>query len=228
MDAITSENEWLEYFSSLNSWQPSLKPTIVLTPHPDDETLCAGGIITDLHLKEVDVTVIAITDGENAYKDVSNLRNIRSLEQDHALATLGIKKEKIHRLKYEDSNVASDEDKLEKTLLSYINCPMNIFAPWKFDFHPDHEAVGRVAEKIAAITESTLIFYFFWTWHRGTVDTVKQLPLRLYQLSPQTLETKLKAINYYQSQLVHYNNEPILPEKFLLPTKRTFEVFLPL
>jgi LmbE family N-acetylglucosaminyl deacetylase len=229
MISKTPESKWLLHLSKLPKWKPAPLPTIVLTPHPDDETLGAGGLIFDLQRNGVPIKIIAVTHGENSYENVKNLGDIRKQEQEKALLTLGINPENISRLNITDSSVQSFETELESYLHSIITGPVNIIAPWKNDYHPDHESVGRVAERIASQTKSSLIFYFFWTWHHALIETVSSLPLYVYPLSLQARRLKREAINCYQSQLFTFQDQdPILPENLLTPSKRNFEVYLPL
>ena len=125
-------------------------PTLVLAPHPDDETLGAGGLIAKLRSQDVPVTVVAITDGENAYADTQNLRDIRVPEQTEALRRLGVLAAMVHRLHLPDRDVAEYEDKLVDLLLPLIMPGMHIVAPWQRDFHPDHEAAGRAAARVCS------------------------------------------------------------------------------
>jgi hypothetical protein len=41
---FTPEAEWLPGFVDLADWELPVVPTLVLAPHPDDETLGAGGL----------------------------------------------------------------------------------------------------------------------------------------------------------------------------------------
>ena len=70
-------------------WEPPFVPTLVLEPHPDDETLGAGGLTVKLCSLGVPVTVVALTDGDHAYTDAHNLGEIRVREQTEALHRLG-------------------------------------------------------------------------------------------------------------------------------------------
>jgi LmbE family N-acetylglucosaminyl deacetylase len=227
MEPVASEKNWQHYLSNLLAWQPIDLPTFIITPHPDDETLGAGGLIADLIKKGVDVTVVSVTNGENAYVNFPQLSAIRKVEQENALYELGLTANKIIRLNITDSDVQANVEQLENALLKLIRTPANIFATWLGDFHPDHEAVGQAALKVAQQTASKLTFYFFWTWHRGTIATIQQLPLRIYPLNMSAYNKKQAAIHCYQSQLAPVNEKPILPKKILIPAQRDYEVFYP-
>lgn len=222
---LVTENKWRCYLKKLPLWSPPPGKMIILSPHPDDETLSAGGLISDLRQNNTDVRIIAITDGEQAYKDIKLLGLIRKKEQELALKTLGIAKEHIIRLGLKDSTLHSAERVLEQRLVPFIEPNTHLLAPWSGDFHPDHEAVGRVAAKIAREYNILLSFYFFWTWHQASFSTITSLPLQIYPLTAHALHQKQLALNCYRSQQNHFRQHPILPKHLLGPAKRPFEVY---
>lgn len=263
---LVSESEWLERLEPLAQlaqlaplgdlpgdlpgglpfWELPSSRVLVLAPHPDDETLAAGGLIASLRANGVSVRVVAVTDGENAYPhedgaSSSMQRQIREVEQTEALQQLGVDRSEIIRLRLPDSDVAAHEAKLIALLLPLVantsaasdnSAPpaaTHLIAPWHGDFHPDHEACGRAAAQVARLTGATLTSYFFWTWHRGTghtLETLDRQQLRAFPLSEQALKAKLDALHCHRSQLEHPSGEPILPERLLAPAYRPFEIFL--
>jgi LmbE family N-acetylglucosaminyl deacetylase len=66
---IVGESEWMPRLADLPRWEPPLRHALVVAPHPDDETLGTGGLIAALRSRGIEVTVVAVTDGENAYPD---------------------------------------------------------------------------------------------------------------------------------------------------------------
>lgn len=225
---ITSEKDWLNFLNKKQIWDIPLIDTIILAPHPDDETLGAGGLIFDLKTKKINVLVIAVTDGENAYPNMENLGPVRKKEQEQALQILGVPKEMIIRLQLKDGALKEEEDKLENLILPLINRKIHLLAPWTGDYHPDHEAVGRTAIKIAKQKKIPLSFYFFWTWHYSNPLDMNKLPLCIYPLNFESFSNKQKAIDCYISQLSKKEGfRPILQKHTLIPTKRCFEVYYP-
>ena len=223
---LIGETEWINSLSTLPEWDPPSAPVLVIVPHPDDETLGIGGLIATLCSRGVDVVVVAITDGENAYSNSPGLGELRRMEQTHALSRLGVGNEKIVRFELPDSGVASREEELIERLMPLVSADTHILAPWHGDFHPDHEACGRAAEEVARRTGGRLTSYFFWIWHRGSVESLKELRLRAFPLNDEVLSAKTDALFHHQSQLAHESGEPILPESLLAPARRPFEVFL--
>jgi LmbE family N-acetylglucosaminyl deacetylase len=220
-----SEEDWSGFLNGLPLWQPTEQSIVLLAPHPDDETLGAGGFLAAQCLRSIDVTVVAVTDGENAYAGHTGLAAIRRPEQVDALGRLGVSADKITRLGLRDSDVKSQVDELVERLIPLVCETTHLLAPWRGDFHPDHEACGSAAEEVARRTGARLTSYFFWTWHLGNISLVSDLPLRSFPLTEETMEAKAEALSCHRSQLEHSSGAPILPEDLLGPARRPFEVF---
>ena len=224
---VVQEAEWMSLLSDLPRWQPPEKPTVVISPHPDDETLGSGGLIARLRSRGTDVTVVAVTDGENAYGDDVGLGEIRVREQTNALGKLGVDPQHVIRFRFPDSGLRDCEGRLVEVLQSVVSENTHIIAPWRFDFHPDHEVCGRAAEAVARNKEVQITSYFFWTWHRGDRKMLDGLQLVSLLLAPDEIRAKQDALHCHQSQLERPGGSPILPDDLLGPARRTFEVFLP-
>lgn len=225
----TSEQDWLQRLQALPTWRPSNGPMVVVAPHPDDEILSVGGLLAEQSARGVDLTVIAVTDGEHAYpqsNDSAALGRLRCNEQTAALERVGVPREKVSRLRLPDSDVSTHLRTLTERLCAFVSRETNLLAPWRGDFHPDHEACGHAAEQAARMTGATLISYFFWTWHRGTPELLQGLPLRSLSLSQPARIAKAEALCCHRSQLFRQGGEPILPPSLLAPAERPFEVFL--
>jgi len=219
------EAEWLALLREVPEWNPPSVPTLVVAPHPDDETLGAGGLIAAQRGRGVDVLAVAVTDGEKAYRDTPGLGLQREQEQLNALERLSVPRDCITRFRFPDANVASFEAQLEERLAPMISRDMLVVMPWKGDRHPDHEACGRVAERLAKRAGATMCSYFFWTWHWGGVDDLRGLSLRRFQLTDELLRAKTEALSCHRTQLEHEGGGPVLPELLLQPARRAFEVF---
>lgn len=222
---LTPDEEWQRVLRDRPLWVPPALRTIIVAPHPDDETLGAGGLISSLRRRRVEVTVVAVTDGENAYSDGRSLAPIRRREQEEALQILGVEKDHLARLGLPDRSVSEYEAELMDRLLPLTRSRCHLIAPWTGDFHPDHEACGRAAKEAALRSGSHLSFYFFWTWHRGKPQDLANLILKRFPLDSPARIRKSQAVNCHRSQLYHSSGKPILPDDLLGPTEWPFEVF---
>lgn len=221
----TSEEEWLNFLNSKPHWVIPGENIVILSPHPDDETLGVGGLIYNLRKQNKSVKVIAVTDGENAYPDMNNLRELRQKEQEDALSLLGLTSEDIIRLRLEDSGLTQQINVLKAALAPYFTTQNHIIAPWIKDYHADHEVIGRVAKSLAQDHKTALSFYFFWTWHYSSIKDLEPYNLELYKLDKETRELKQKALACYGSQYDYDRGAPILSTHQLAPAFRPFEVF---
>jgi len=222
---LISDDTWKLALEEESVWNPPTDRVVIVAPHPDDETLGAGGLIATLRRRNVEITVVAVTDGENAYEATPNLGLIRSREQEEALQVLGVKPDHILRLRIPDRYICEHEDELIDKLLPLTDSDCHLVAPWTGDFHPDHEACGRAAKEVARRTGAKLSLYFFWTWHRGEPGTLRGVPLRRFLLDSDALHSKEEALRRHRSQLNHPSGEPILPDYLLGPIRWPYEVF---
>ena len=222
---LVRETEWAFRLNSIPAFKPGGASMLVVVPHPDDETLAIGGLIASQRAKGVDVTIVAVTDGENAYVENKGLAELRREEQTRALARLGVPQHKILRLGLIDSDVAAQVNELAVRLRPLITPATQVLAPWVGDFHPDHVACARATKMIVQDVGATLVSYFFWTWHRGTVATLNGLKLQKFALSGETSIAKGEALACHASQLKHGPEPEILPDHLLWPARMPFEVF---
>ena len=222
---ITQEPVWNARLARLPLWSPPSTRILFVSPHPDDEVLAAGGFLAAQRSKGIEITVVSVTDGENAYGHCDRLGAIRVQEQIAALARLGIQRDKIVRLGLVDSGVEASQALLIERLLPLVDASTHLVAPWHGDFHPDHQACGRAAEVVAERTGARLSSYFFWTWHRAPVEIIDRLNLSRFLLDDGLLAAKTEALAFHCSQLIRVSGDPILPECLLAPARRPFEVF---
>jgi LmbE family N-acetylglucosaminyl deacetylase len=222
----TTEHTWIDFLQLMPEWMPADQPTVVVVPHPDDETLGAGGMIATQRFRRIPATLLAVTDGEAAYPDVPDLASTRRSEQTRAAEAPGVASNAIIRFGLRDSAVAESEETLTNRIEACIKTDTLLVAPWPHDPHPDHEACGRAAATAAKRTGATLIFYFFWTWHRFRPECLTGLPLRRLPMSARAGSCRARALSCHRSQLHRKEGPPILPEIFLAPARRLFETFV--
>jgi LmbE family N-acetylglucosaminyl deacetylase len=138
--------------AALPRWDPGPAGVVlVVSPHPDDETLAVGGVLHDLVAAGWRVRLASVTDGEAAVSGGSGLGAVRRRELASALDRLGIADATVvHRLELPDGHVAQCQAALEARLTPLVAGMSWVLAPWPDDGHPDHEACGRAAAAVVA------------------------------------------------------------------------------
>jgi LmbE family N-acetylglucosaminyl deacetylase len=130
---------------------------MVFAPHQDDETLGAGGYIATAVKNGAKVQVVLVTDGNK--RRISSLRN---LEFEKATKELGLKKEDLILLRYQDGTLKKQNfNELKKKFENQINTfdPNVIISPASTDSHPDHATTGRALEALAKNMNTPLYEY---------------------------------------------------------------------
>jgi LmbE family N-acetylglucosaminyl deacetylase len=233
-----------------HAWASSLRSTdlrtletlharrlVVVTPHPDDEVLGAGGLIQTALSEGVLVEVIAVTDGEASHPHSSvapalGLADVRARETETALRRLGWNEPVVTRLGLPDGHVGDHRSEVDAALGDILLPDDLCVAPWRFDGHPDHDACGEAALGAARAVGARSLSFLVWTWHwadpRGS-DVPWDLCRRL-DLSRRARARKRWSTMAFTSQIAPLGpgaaDAAILPSPLLRRFWRPFEVFV--
>ena len=138
---------------------------VVVSPHPDDETLGCGGLVATTAETAVPVVVLVVTDGELAGPQ-ENLAEIRRGELRAALTALcGLERVTVHFLERPDGGVAGHLEFVRSAVADVIGRGDLVVCPLIDDGHPDHEAVSRATAIAARETAARLLTFPVWAWH---------------------------------------------------------------
>ncbi len=219
---------WKQRHSSAIAAIPLPGSYLFVVPHPDDETLTVGGLLSRLSRSGSDVRVVAVTDGGAAYPGVfdhDDLAMIRRNEQLAALGQLGVPRDRVTSLGLRDGEVSRHEDQLIDRLTSLCDESTTVVAPWHRDVHPDHEAVGRATAAAAQATASTVWSSLFWAWHHHASHALDDERMIKVDVTAQ-LEAKSAAIDCHLSQLVPSGASPVLDDATLEPARWKHEFYI--
>ncbi|WP_052702952.1 PIG-L deacetylase family protein [Paenibacillus beijingensis] len=131
---------------------------LLITAHPDDETSC-GGTLAKLADAGHEITVAVATSGNRGTQDPSirpdQLAQIREREMQEASYILGV--HKLIGLGYDDGTLA-DQAGLKEHLYRLIRSErpdivITLDAWRKYEFHPDHRALGLAATEAAYLAD---------------------------------------------------------------------------
>lgn len=199
---------------------------LLLAPHPDDETLSAGGVLQRTLARGGRVWVAFATDGENnpwtqrlverrlrvGPEDCARFGRRRREEALAALSELGIPAADSVFLGFPDQAVtdillAGSEAAIER-LASLVSerRPTLLVAPSLFDLHPDHSALAVLVRLALARAEAErrprLLSYLIHRTRRAGGATEPEGPRVLrYEPSREEKERKRRAILRHTTQL---------------------------
>lgn len=236
-DPGTSESEWMRADWSVPElhWD-GVGTMVVVAPHPDDEVLGVGGLLSLAAAAGVQVRVVAVTDGDGSHPGSptvtrADLRARRPVESERALAELGIEHTPT-RLHFTDGTIEEHESALTDAILPLLDADSETWCltPWSGDGHPDHEATARSCLVAAAAVGIPVVEYPIWMWHWAN-PSHPALPwerCRRIDLPKHTIDAKRASIEQFDSQIrplsAHPADRAVLPAHVLERYRRPFEV----
>lgn len=187
--------------------------TLVVAPHPDDESLGCGGAIALLHSMGCPVRVLVLSNGTLSHPRSRRypapvLAELREQETLQATKILGVQPEAIKFLRLQDGSIpvasAAEFKQTVKLVQEYLVsfAPETIILPWRRDPHPDHRAAWQLMQ--AAVTDllPRLVEYPIWDWdpaQRSAEPELAQITAWRLDISA-VLPLKLEAIAAHRSQ----------------------------
>ncbi len=183
---------------------------VVVAPHPDDETLGAGGLIAAAARAGIPVHVLLLTRGERSHPDspTTTSETLAAARDDEFVAAL----RSLHpgatstSVGIPDGATREHRDRVVETLdtaLAGAARPALLVAPWRGDGHRDHRIAGEVAEAAAANADDVdLLAYPIWAWHWDDPDAsaAPWARARVLGLTDALVARKRAALDAYPSQ----------------------------
>jgi LmbE family N-acetylglucosaminyl deacetylase len=213
---------------------PPQNRAVVVAPHPDDEVLGSGGLLAHFSRLGRTMLIIAVTDGTASHPGsptwtCQRLARIRPAESQNALRRLGIGHVPIVRAGFADGAVGRQEAHLTAFLERHLRHTDVVFATWRDDGHPDHEAVGLACAQATSATGARLIEVPIWAWHWARPGQIPWRRAIKVELGPEIFALKRHAVAAYASQIepdAATGAPPILPPYVLARLLRPYEVLL--
>lgn len=212
--AATAESEWQPWLDAAGLKPLSLdgclhvnQRLVVLAPHPDDEVLSCGALLTRHAERGGAALIVAATDGEASHAgdpqvDRGTLARRRHHERTEGLARLGLSDTPVRRVGLPDGGLAAAGERLDAYLLALLSCQDVLLTTWRLDGHPDHEACGRSAARVAAAIGCRLIEAPVWMWHWAAPGDPRVPWHRLHAFAVGRVEAhrKTHALNAHATQ----------------------------
>ncbi len=175
---------------------------LIIAPHPDDETIGCGGLISRLCALGRPPHVAILTGGSGSHRgccDISESEVI-SHRRDLTLRSaqiMGLPESNIHTFDFTDGHIADlPPAQIERLngLISELK-PDAIFLPHSGEGWPDHLAARKIGLDIAF--ENTVVYeYCVWMWYYN-VWRLDWKNARRLKMSADEHATKLRAIDAY-------------------------------
>lgn len=186
---------------------------VCIGAHPDDVEIGMGGTVAGMTAQGLDVTIVDLTDGEPTPHGTHELR---IAEAARAAGLLGATRRTLTQPNRYLFDTVEARTELAEVLRELR--PRVLFVPYPEDAHPDHIAaasIARAARFYAKFTKSDMMgephyparVYHYMAVHMRLVRE----PSFVVDIS-QTMETKLRALECYESQFqANEHNRGIVP-----------------
>ena len=224
--AGTPEESWMRLLGRCPQWTPSDGPLVVVSPHPDDEVLGAGGLIHSWAASGRPVTIVSVTDGEAAFPRWRGLDLVRREELKGALRKLCLTHVSVVRVGLPDGRVGRHANRLRNSLLALLVPGVTLIAPYERDGHPDHEAVGVVCASLQRSHGVMVARYPIWAWHHTDPESLAQVRWGKFPLAFEARRAKARALQCFASQLEPPDAAPVVPSHVLAYFSRSYEAFV--
>lgn len=212
-----------------NHFLKSIKKCLVLSPHPDDESLGCGGLIAHLRENDCEVKIILTTDGSKSHPNskqypAEKLSALRRQEIIKALYILGVESDQISFYNGLDSALPAFKEEgfndFADHLLQDIAAfqPNLVLVPYELDPHRDHRATWQMLNQALSLfsLKLTVWEYPIWLYQNAAADDIPELTngeLKYLNISAYA-EKKNKAIYAHVSQTTKLINDD--PDGFML------------
>ncbi len=209
---------------------------VVVAPHPDDEVLGSGGLLAGTAHAGREQLLVAVTDGQGSHPGSlrwpeKELGAQRRRETAAALRVLGAEACTVVRIGIDDGSIAAARAELADALAAVVRPADVVVSPWRFDGHPDHEAVGQTAAAvIAQVNGASHLEAPIWAWH-WAVPGDRRMPWQraaVLHLGPFLAWRKGGAARCFTSQLEpdpSTGADAILPPSVVARLVHSREVF---
>lgn len=202
-----------------------LDPVLIVSPHPDDETLGCGGLIAHCARKFYPVCVLAMTDGNASHPGDDAWRKAlgetRRGEQRNALKALGLSHPDVISLALPDGQMEQLADAARARAVESIRDiirsrkPRSVFVPAIDDCHGDHRETARlVLQAVRTCPVEYLFSYQIWSPEERRSHILGSEVTYSHDISA-LLPLKQRAVEAHRSQLGV--TDPDHPEGFRMP-----------
>ncbi len=191
------------------------KKIVIVAPHPDDETIGAGGVAMLHSQKGDEVTVIAVTDGRGS--EASGLKPDQMAKVRHAELNTAVKILGVNMVYLGLPEWNWNKGQAKELLAPLLMDAKIIYTPSCVDFHPEHIKVGEVVSQLVGSDQLIRIFELGVPLTPALINIVadvhavfasKEQALKAYRSQIGALHP-LERIDHYRSNLLNLKHTEV-------------------
>ena len=211
----------------------SSKTSLIIAPHPDDETFGCVGLISKKKNLNSKVYLLFLTNGDNSIKDFSKeeIKENRVKTSKEVCEKLNI--DEVFYFDIDDGKIDSEDKQIQTKLEELIleKEIKEVYVTHEFENWSDHNQASKLAFEIVSKTKGDikLYYYWVWVWYSLGFKELKNLDLENSFFLDIKVESPLKQdlINIYINNKSKDGNSYCgeLPKLFLKAFKKDIEVF---
>lgn len=211
---------------------------IVISAHPDDETLGAAGLIQLAQLQNIEVTVLVCTNGEASHPhspthEPQQLSQLRALEMEQAVKALQLDEGpriRLRMLGLPDSQLSAHRRQLLAELRKEADSSCLLVSTYRGDGHTDHEQAAAAAAQVAQELGLFHLEFPLWYWQWAQPGTHEQWRhWNRVPLDAAASKRKQAAMAAHSSQTQPLSaaagDETLLSSRFLEHFSQPWEIF---
>lgn len=194
-----------------------LDNVLIIAPHPDDEVLGCGGLISYLNQQKKNIDIIFLTKGENVESNIPQdiIKEERTKLAIRASKHANQPLSHVFFLDFTDGevNINNPETEKLKNLIEQIK-PKNIFVTNIFDSHKDHIQSNNIIREITVDKNIKIFEYCVWFWHSMSVKnffSIKWKNVCFFKMGKELNKLKKELIKIYtdetDSEGEHYSGD---------------------
>lgn len=209
------------------------KTTLIIAPHPDDETFGCAGLIFQKKNLNSKVYVLFLTGGEGSIKDFPKEEIKENRIKTSKNVCLKLKVDEVFNFDIEDGKIDSKDiqtqNKLKKLILEKEI--KEVYVTHEFENWSDHNQASKLAFNVVSRIKINIKLYYYWVWIWYSLGFRELKKLNLEN----SFFINLKKESYLKQKLINMylinkskNGIPYcgdLPRLFLKAFTKNIEVF---
>lgn len=170
---------------------------LVISPHPDDESIGCGGTICK-HVQEgADVEVVFLTSGEKGGHGRQEEETVKIREEEASMACKILDVSNVEFWRQRDGAFAANHECIHRMIQKIRSSkPATIYVTHDGEMHPDHQAAAALVKSALASVHAAAIQPMVWMYEVWT--PIQQID-HIVDISAY-VDVKRKAIQAHRSQ----------------------------